>query len=641
MRLLKIGVANLNTTVGAVEDNTDGAVECAEVLAADKCAVAVFPELTLCGYSPEDRVFWPSFNQAQWDRLEYFAADTAKLEGLVSIIGLSAEFAGQVYNCAAVVSGGKILGLVPKEKLPTYSVHYEHRTFALGKAGLYGEINGVPFGDLIFEFPFGTLSVDICEDIWSADGPLKRRSYAGAELHVNLSASPFEVGKPQTRREMLPTRSADNQTTIVYANLVGGNDSLVYDGGGFIVQNGRIVAEGPRWEEGVWDRVVDLDHTSRKRREATTWRADREAWLTQGELPNVIDCTDCPVYANQEGVAYPVPVSGNFFLPDAVVQPVPKSIRDEYFGDLVSAMVTGLDYYLKTGVFKKIGIALSGGKDSILTLLLAVLFGRRQDWDLGEMIEAHSMPTEFNSEQTKSLSELLCRDLGVRFVETPIQADFEREVASCKNQFGLDELQPITLQNIQARIRGQRMLNWSNETGGFWLQTGNMSERAVGYTTIGGDLMGAYSLISNLPKTVVIALLHWLPDSDHFNSDVSHSIVSLLMMKASAELAEDQNDEDDLMPFAVLDALLYLSVAEKMDTDEMLAVVSEMWTSEDGSQKYREEDLIGWADRFDKLFRASVFKWVIAPQGVHVGPIELDRERALQLPVVENPQWQE
>ena len=154
-----------------------------------------------------------------------------------------------------------MLGLVPKEKLPTYNVFYEGRTFSRGAPGLYDEVHGVPFGDLVFDLDFGTLALEVCEDIWSPDGPMRRRCYAGAELVVNLCASPYRLGVVDTRREMICTRAGDNQCVVAYANLVGANDGLVFDGGGYVAQNGRLVHSAPRFVEGVSAVTVDLDRT--------------------------------------------------------------------------------------------------------------------------------------------------------------------------------------------------------------------------------------------------------------------------------------------------------------------------------------------------------------------------------------------
>ena len=210
MRLVRLGLACVNPTVGAVESNVERCLVQARALAKDGATVAVYPEQVVGGYPSEDLVQWDGFLESQWQALLHFAKETAA-QPMVHVLGVAVAHQGIRYNCAAVVAGGSVLGLVPKEKLPTYSVFYEGRTFDRGYPGLWLLHRGVPLGDVLFEFDFGLLAAEVCEDVWSADGPMRRRTYAGAELVVNVSASPFRVGTQATRRELLATRAADHQ----------------------------------------------------------------------------------------------------------------------------------------------------------------------------------------------------------------------------------------------------------------------------------------------------------------------------------------------------------------------------------------------------------------------------------------------
>ena len=645
MRLIKIGLANINTMVGAFRSNTDKAIARAAEMDAAGCTVGCFQEQVIGGYPAEDLVQWRSFVEEQWTELRRFAKATAKLKGgAVFTVGLTVEHGGHVYNAAAVVCRGRILGVVPKEKLPTYGVFYENRTFSHGQPGRVVRLkrDDVPFGDLVFSLPFGVMAVEICEDIWSPDGPMRRRAYSGAELVVNLSASPWRAGIQSSRREMISTRAADNQATVVYVNQVGGNDSLVFDGGGYVNQNGRLYVEAPRWREGLTWQVVDLDRTARQRHENTTWRGDAEEYLKKHGPVEAIEFAAGPK-ANA-GHAYPTPANKSFFIPED--RPI-VGARREYFSDLVEAMIMAFDYTVKLRRPGPVGIALSGGKDSVLTLIIAYLHAQRLFAGLGagerqkavrEHIWCFSMPTHFNTETTKGISRRLCEELGVTFREQPIEEAFKREVAAAQEMLGPDrELTPITVQNIQARIRGSRMWNWANSSGAFWLQTSNMSEKAVGYTTIGGDMMGAYSLIANLPKTVVIELLRFLAEEYGWQG-----VKDVLATKASAELAAGQEDEKDLMPFPVLDACFALFAGEKMEPAEVYEVVRSMFSDDElkaMAPSYEPGQLRRWVEKFSQLFVRSIFKWVQTPESVHLGSLDLDRERALQLPVVQSPEW--
>jgi len=645
MRLIKIGLASVNTTVGAFRSNTDKAIAAAREMAAAKCAVGCLQEQVIGGYPAEDLVQWRSFVEQQWDELRRFARATAKLRYPTAFtVGLTVEDNGHVYNAAAVVCRGRVLGVVPKEKLPTYGVFYENRTFSHGQPGRVTALkrDGVPFGDLVFRLPFGVMAVEVCEDIWSPDGPMRRRCYSGAELVVNLSASPWRAGIDRTRREMVSVRAADNQAAVVYVNQVGGNDSLVFDGGGYVNQNGRLYAEAPRWREAATFQVIDLDRTARARHENTTWRGDAEDFICKHGQVQAVEFAAGPI-AN-DGHAYPAPANKSFFIPESRPSADP---RREYFRDLIEAMVMAFDYYAKNMKAGPIGIALSGGKDSVLTLVMAYLYAERRFAGLGraekrraikDLIWCFSMPTHFNTETTKGISRRLCDELGVTFKEQPIEEAFERERRAAQAMLGPDgELTPITVQNIQARVRGSRMWNWANSAGAFWLQTSNMSEKAVGYTTIGGDMMGAYSLIANLPKTVVIELLRFIAEEYGWQG-----VKDVLATKASAELADGQEDEKDLMPFPVLDACFALFAGEKMEPAEVYQVVRGMFSDADLKvldPRYRPGQLLDWVEKFSRLFVKSIFKWVQTPESVHLGSLDLDRERALQLPVVQSREW--
>jgi NAD+ synthase (glutamine-hydrolysing) len=624
MRLIQIAVASVDPTVGAVRSNVDRMLAMAREMAAADVTLACYSEQVVGGYPPEDLIQWRSFVDCQRTGLERFARETADL-GTVFVAGIAVAVGGQIFNSAAVVHGGSILGFVPKEKLPTYNVFYEARTFSRGQAGLELDAAGIPLGDYLFAFDFGTIAVEVCEDAWSPDGPMRRRSYSGAEVVVNVSSSPYRVGVVSTRREMLSTRSADNQVTLVYGNTVGAQDGLIFDGGGYVFQNGRRALDAPRFREGWAACVVDLDRTRRMRQENTTWRNDLEAF--QAHHPPIPVLRSEGKTADRSRLRYPPPLGDSFFLPaPGVAGPDP---RDEVLDDLISALSLGIrDYYRKTGAFRCIGVALSGGRDSMLTLLLAWRAALLLDGDVGKMVQAFYMPTRFSGEGTRGAAATLCEELGIPLRVVPIEEAFDREVEAARQMLGGGEPTEITRQNIQARLRAARMWNWANSAGGLFLQTGDMSEKAVGYTTIGGDLEGALSVIANVPKTVVIALL------ERFHRLYKLAGVAQTLATAPGpELAEAQVAEDELMPFPVLDACLHLYAGEKLAPDEISRALAALFPDLDPGR------LDGWAKRFSTLFTRSIYKWVQSPLSLHVGSLDLDRERALQLPVVQHNDW--
>jgi NAD+ synthase (glutamine-hydrolysing) len=626
MRLVKVALASVNTTVGAVESNVGRALTLAQKMAAEDVTVGVFQEQLVGGYPAEDLVLWQGFVDAQWEALQRFARETATLR-TVFVLGVTVAVHGRRYNCAAVIAGGRVLGLVPKEKLPTYGVFYEGRTFDLGQPGLHAELHGVPLGDLLFRFEFGTLGTEVCEDAWSPEGPAKRRAYGGAELICNVSASPFRLGIVQTRRELLATRAQDLQATVAYANALGANDGLIFDGGGFLAQNGKWLLDAPRWTEGYATAVVDLDRTSRMRAENSTWRQDHAQWIAAHPPPRLLDCTEV-VRPRREKLAYPVPRQRSFFLPDDRPHPTARQTLCE---DILDALSQGVgDYFEKTRAFTCIGIALSGGRDSLLTLLIAHRYAKRvRPENPGSLIQAFYMPSRYSSQKTHEAAEAICLDLGVPFTVVPITDAVEREREAALSMLPQGEkLTELTEQNIQARIRAQRMWNWSNTSGGLFLQTGNMSERAVGYTTTGGDLMGALAVIANVPKTVVMYLLDYLLETTGYEG-----IRKVLAHPAGPELAAEQWGEDELMPFPVLDACFHLFADEKLLPTEVKQVVAQMFP------EVPAERIAQHVEKFARLFTQSIYKWVQAPLSLHIGNLDLDRERALQLPVVTSREW--
>ncbi len=628
MRLVKIGIGNINATVGALDTNVDRLIRQAQSMASEQVTIATFPEQVIGGYPAEDLVQWDAFVEHQWLHLLRFAEQTASLP-MVSVLGIAIAHQGLRYNCAAVVAGGEVIGLTPKEKLPTYNVFYEGRTFACGSAAILDEHKGVPFGDQIYAFDFGTISTEVCEDLWSVEGPSKRRAYAGSELVINISGSPYRIGIVQTRRELIATRASDYQVTHVYTNMVGANDGLIFDGGGYVNQNGKMMHDAPRFEEGFSTTVVDLDRTARLRGENTTWRIDQRDFLESHHLPRTIEVPSAIVdtFAGRSSLSYPIPASRSFFLP---TDDAPTPYREALFEDILDALALGIgDYFEKVGAWNVIGVSLSGGRDSLLTLLIAHRYAAKATGGHPEsLLRAFHQPSRYSSSETREGAISICRDLGVPLEIVSIDDAFEREMAAAREMLGGAELTELTKQNIQARIRGQRMWNWSNTAGGLFLQTGNMTEKSVGYTTIGGDLMGAIGVLANVPKTVVMALLDYLYDQHGYEG-----IQKVLAKPAGPELAPNQVGESELMPFPILDACFYLYAGEKLAPAEIRQVLDAMFP------EVRAELLDSYLDRFIRLFMQSIYKWVQAPLSLHIGNLDLERERALQLPVVTRNAW--
>jgi NAD+ synthase (glutamine-hydrolysing) len=394
--------------------------------------------------------------------------------------------------------------------------------------------------------------------------------------------------------------------------------------------------DAPRFREGVALVTVDLNRTTRLRSENTTWRTDQEAFVMSGPAVHHIAVEE-PT-SGRDKLTYPAPAHKSYFLPSPPSSS--RSSRDEFAEDLLDVLALGIgDYFEKTGAFKTIGVALSGGRDSLLCLMLARRFidqkwakedKAARDARARTILRGFFMPTRYSSEETKNAAEKTAEELCATFAVVSVDDAFQRELGEIEKMLVPPEtVTPVARQNMQARVRAARMWTWANSSGGLFLQTSNMSEKAVGYATIGGDMEGALSVIANVPKTVVNFLLDYLLETTG-----SEAIRLTLKKPASAELADNQEDERELMPFPVLDACFALYAGEKMSPDEVEEALGATFPEHDRAQ------IAAWTRKFARLFTMSIYKWVQTPLSLHVGNLDLDRERALQLPVVQKTEWQ-
>ncbi len=593
MRLVRIGTAAVSVKVGDFPRNT-GLLRNAVRAARDTGVhLLVTPELAISGYSLEDRIHWADIARHSWNALCELAEDCA---GITVFAGLPARIDGMNYNAAALIHDRRVLGLVLKKHLPSYSIFYEGRNWTAWPGGVT-EVHGVPAGDLVFRLPFGVVSAEICEDLWSASPPAKARVMAGAEIICNPSASPFTPRKNEERRRLVRGSAAGLKSVYAYANLLGcDNSRLVFDGGGLIATPTTLVCEAPILSRKHWtlaSAVVDLDEVLRIREENTTWRQD--AGRVPGDATEVLDASD--------GDFTPAP------LKDYVAQ-LPKSFyfepvtrrstdREPWLDELYDALVLGLrDYFEKVGAFEHFLVALSGGRDSALCLLMAVEAakalkeGTEAD-RYASRVETVYLPNRaFSSNATEEAARSLAEELGVPFRVVSIHEEADIALAKAEELAGgADRVTPIARQNLQARVRGAMMLNWANSAAGLVLVTSNLSEAAAGYTTTGGDNQGGYSPIANVPKTLVSRLLDYLARRDGIAA-----LRKILAIPPSAELEADQEDEKDLMPYAVLDDLLHLYARERLDLTDCWRIVCERHGDED------PEQLRAWTASFARRF---------------------------------------
>jgi NAD+ synthase (glutamine-hydrolysing) len=554
----------MNSIVGDLERNSARILELTAEARSAAADLVIFPELAVTGYPPEDLLLRPAFIRASRRAVERLAVATDGIAALVGAPHLDAD----LYNSAFVLAGGEIRGVYRKQCLPNYGVFDENRYFAQGDGLLL-----LRFGDAI-------AGVTICEDIWQPGPPTTDLALAGAQLVVNLSSSPFHVGKDREREEMLRVRARDNSCFIAYCNMAGGQDELIFDGTSVVLDDeGELVARARSFEEELL--VVDLDPVSAVGRRLRDVRR-RSLALDRG-------ATTPPTE-----IVLPPPRAQTSFL-----HPVPAAPLDD-LEQMRLALELGLRDYVGKNRFRDVVIGLSGGIDSALTAAVAV-------GALGaDRVHGVSMPSRFSSEATRADAGLLARSLGIEFREIPIEGMVEAFGGALAPSFAGRE-PDLTEENLQARVRGTLLMALSNKFGWLVIATGNKSELSVGYSTLYGDLAGGFALIKDVYKTDVFRL------SRALNERAGHELIpqSIIDRAPSAELRAGQLDEDSLPPYSKLDRVLEAYVELDRSRDEL---------TEDGFDPDVVERALAMIDRAE-------YKRRQAPPGVKLRPKAFGRDR--------------
>ncbi len=571
-RRLRIGMAQMNATVGDFAGNRRKIMKAIEKARSSGVDILTFPELAICGYPPEDLLFKPQFITENLKSLQKVVEASS---GITLVLGF-VDANQDIYNAAAVIHDGKLAGVYHKIFLPNYGVFDENRYFRAGSDCPIYTIAGTNIG------------INICEDIWYESGPATTQASSGAEVIINISASPYHFGKAGVRERMIESRAADNVAIIVFNNLIGGQDELVFDGNSLIVdEKGQLIARGRQFEEDLIIADLDVENVFRTRLHDPRWRQGLLRYKEEGWHPSD-----------------KITVSEEPFSTDKPPLP-PRHVEVTGFpGEVYQALVLGTrDYILKNG-FKKVLIGLSGGLDSSLVAAIAVdALGKSN-------VVGVAMPSRYSSRGSLSDAELLAKNLGARLLTIPIEKTFKAYLDTLAEAFRGTE-SGVAEENIQARIRGNILMAISNKFGWLVLTTGNKSEMATGYTTLYGDMAGGFAVIKDVPKTMAYELARYrntLAGADLIPS-------SVIDKPPSAELRPDQADTDSLPAYEILDPILTAYVEEDKSIEQI------MTTGVD-------EKIIRRAAR---LVDTSEYKRRQAPPGVKITPRAFGRDRRLPI----------
>jgi NAD+ synthase (glutamine-hydrolysing) len=569
---LRVALAQMNARVGDIDGNAARIRELIRGARDEGAQLVVFPELAISGYPPEDLLLKTHFVDAAGDALRELAGEAT---GIVALVGFP-ERDDDVYNAAAVLADGQVAAVYRKMFLPNYGVFDEHRYFQAGTKPALLELNGIAIG------------LTICEDIWEPGPPATAQALAGAQVIANLSASPYHAGKPLEREQMLVQRARDNLAAVVFCNLVGGQDELVFDGHSVAIdQNGEVLARAPQFEEALTICTIDPGAVAASRlRDARHRSAVRRA---------------------RERGADPVPTVAEASVPSAeagaeVGGPVAEPLGPE--AEVYAALTTGVRDYVEKNGFERVVIALSGGIDSALTALVAT------DALGPERVTCVAMPSRYSSEGTQADARTIAENLGTDLVQLDISGPMDAYDDLLAETFAGRE-PDIAEENVQARIRGNLVMALSNKFGWLVLTTGNKSEMSVGYATLYGDMAGGFAVLKDVFKGWVYRLVRWRNEME------GRELVpaSVLDRPPSAELRYEQRDEDTLPPYEVLDRILEGYVEQDLDAAQLVRL---------GLPRDDVERVIRMVD-------LAEYKRRQAPPGIRISTRAFGRDRRLPI----------
>ncbi|MBI5049011.1 MAG: NAD+ synthase [Deltaproteobacteria bacterium] len=578
MRIIRIAMAQINPTVGDLSGNARKILTFIDKAKGADADLVVFPELAISGYPPEDLLLKPQFVA---DNISHLKTIAHKTKDITAVIGF-VDSKEDIYNAAAVIHKGEVVDIYHKMFLPNYGVFDEDRYFQAGTTPLNVVLKDV------------TIGIGICEDIWYPEGPARAQAIAGAEIIVNINASPYHMGKARFREEMIGTRASDNGVIVAYDNMVGGQDELVFDGQSMIIdEKGIVIARGKAFEEDLIVADLDVEDIFRARLHDPRRRKERIAFEKEGKGVREI------ILHDKRTIRLKKPI------------PARKISMPEPLQEVYNALALGTRDYVKKNSFDHVMIGLSGGIDSSLVAVVAVdAIGKKN-------VTGVFMPSQYSSKTSKEDAEALAKSLGIELFTVPIQNIFEDYLKTLSPAFRKKK-PDVTEENIQARIRGNILMAISNKFDWLVLTTGNKSEMSVGYATLYGDMAGGFAVIKDVPKTLVYKLAEYinrLKTQDSRLKTVAPIPERVLTKAPTAELRPNQTDQDTLPPYDILDSILKAYVEDDKGFQDILDM---------GFDEKTVKKVI-------KMVDASEYKRRQSPPGIKITPRALGKDRRMPI----------
>ncbi len=618
---LKAAAVSPSLRVADCAYNTDQIIAALENCAAQGVKLAVFPEFCITGYTCGDLFFQHTLQQGALDGLARIIEASKQLD-LVALVGLPLMVRGKLYNCAAAICGGRLLGLVPKTWLPNYGEFYEKRQFTAGSAqvetiSVCGQ--DVPFGtSLLFccrQMPSLVLGIELCEDLWSALPPSTFHALAGATVIANLSASDETVGKAEYRRSLTANQSARLLCCYIYASAGHGESTqdMVFGGHNLIAENGVILAESkPFAGQGAAVTELDCQRMESERAHNTSFATRTDGYRT--------------VYFDLALIEMPL----TRYIDPAPFVPHDAQRRAERCELILKMQADGLAKRLEHAHAKTAVIGISGGLDSCLALLVAVRAMKQLGRPFTDVL-AVTMPCFGTTKRTRSNAELLCDELGVSFREI----DIARTVHSHFADIGQDEsVLDVTFENGQARVRTLELMDLANRTGGLVVGTGDLSELALGWATYNGDHMSMYGVNAGVPKTLVRHLVRYEADTA-YSEALRQVLLDILDTPVSPELlpAKDgeiaQKTEDLVGPYELHDFYLYYVLRFGFGPAKIFRLAQAAFA---GREEYPDEVLVRWLKNFYRRFFTQQFKRSCLPDSPKIGSVTLSPRGDWRMP---------